>query len=176
MDFDLEHGIAILERTPATLAALLRGLPPAWVEANEGGTTWSPREVIGHLVHGEDTDWIPRLRIILEHGESRPFDTFDRTAQGSRFADVGIGALLETFARRRAENLGILRGLGLAPADLARAGTHPQLGRVTLGALLATWVVHDLDHLSQVARVLAHQYKAAVGPWTAKGYLRVLGT
>jgi DinB family protein len=175
MDFRLDTATEILERTPAHVDALLRGLSSEWLESNEGGETWNARQVIGHLIHGEDTDWIPRARIILEHGESRPFDTFDRSAQFERFAGVSLDELLRTFARRRAENLGVLRDLRLTPVKLALTGTHPQLGRVTLAQLLATWTVHDLDHVSQLARILAYQYKQAVGPWTAKGFLRVLG-
>ena len=164
--------MAVLQRTPAALAALLRGLPEAWLEATEGPDTFSPRDVVGHLIHGEETDWIPRLRIILEHGESVPFTPFDRFA--FRTASVGqtTNALLDRFAARREASLRALSAVVLDEATLARTGTHPGLGRVTLGQLLAAWVVHDLGHLKQVARVMAHQYRDAVGPWRA--YLTIL--
>lgn len=172
MQFELSEAVEVLRRTPATLLALLGGLPPGFTERNEGGETWSPRDVLGHLIHGEDTDWIPRARVILEHGESRPFEPFDRFAQQGRFAAAGLDELLLTFARRRGESLAALEALRLGPEQLALRGTHPALGRVSLGELLACWVVHDLDHVYQVARVMAHQYDAQVGPW--KAYLRVL--
>lgn len=172
MAFVLDEGVAVLARTPAALSALLSGLPEGWTEATEGGDTWCPHEVVGHLIHGEDTDWIPRARLILEHGEGRPFDPYDRLAQRARFAGAPLADLLALFARRRAENLEVLAGLRLTPADLARAGAHPALGRVTLGQLLATWVAHDLDHLVQVARIMARRYTDEVGPW--KEYLRVV--
>jgi len=169
---DLQEAVAILERTPAALDAMLRGLPDGWIQAHEGGETWSPFDVIGHLIHGEQTDWLARVRIILEHGEARPFDKFDRLAQFADSPARSLDALLEEFAALRRANLRDLAALQLGPADLARTGTHPAFGRVTLGQLLATWVAHDLDHVVQISRVIARQYSDEVGPWRA--YLRVI--
>jgi hypothetical protein len=168
--FSLDEALAILERTPRALAALLSGLPRAWTEATEGDGTWSPREILAHLVHGERTDWIPRARIILAHGEGRPFDPFDREGHASLPADPA--ALLAEFASARAESVAALRAMRLSEKDLDRAGRHPAFGRVTLRQLLATWVVHDLGHLRQAARVMAKRYGEDVGPWIA--YLPVL--
>lgn len=170
--FVLEEGIAILARTPATLDALLRGLPDGWIAAHEGGETWSPYDVIGHLIHGERTDWMPRARIILEHGEARAFDKFDRLAQVAVSEGRTLASLLDELAALRQENLRELATLGLTEADLDRRGRHPEFGIVTLRQLLATWVAHDLDHVVQISRVLARQYSEAVGPWRA--YLRVI--
>jgi len=167
----VEDLIAVLERTPTTLVALLEGLPEVWVAATEGEGTWSPYDVIGHLIHGERTDWIPRVRHILA-GEIRPFDPFDREAQFSESRGQHMGALLATFARLRRENLETLTALSLTSADLGRRGLHPELGEVTLGQLLTTWVVHDLDHVGQVARTMAKVCGATVGPWAA--YLSIL--
>ena len=169
--FNLDDAVAVLRRTPAALSALLADLPDAWVRATEGAGTWSPYDVVGHLIHGERTDWIPRARHILA-GEARPFDPFDRTAQFNEGGDANISELLETFAALRRESLAALAGMRLTEADLGRTGTHPELGAVTLGQLLATWVVHDLDHVAQIARVMAKAYAGAVGPWAA--YLSVL--
>jgi hypothetical protein len=168
----MEEATAILARTPATLDALLRGLPDGWIRANEGGETWSPFDVIGHLIHGEQTDWLPRARIILEHGDARPFDTFDRFAQFRASQGRTLSELLDAFAAMRGENLRELAALALTDADLDRPGLHPELGPVTMRQLLATWVAHDLDHLVQIARVLARQYSDEVGPWRA--YLRII--
>jgi DinB family protein len=168
----MEEATAILARTPATLDALLRGLPDGWIRANEGGETWSPFDVIGHLIHGEQTDWLPRARIILERGDARPFDKFDRFAQFRGLQGRPLSELLDEFAARRAENLRQLATLALTDADLDRPGLHPELGPVTMRQLLATWVAHDLDHLVQIARVLARQYSDEVGPWRA--YLRII--
>ena len=168
----MEEATAILARTPATLDALLRGLPDGWIRANEGGETWSPFDVIGHLIHGEQTDWLPRARIILERGDARPFDKFDRFAQFRGSRGRPLSELLDEFAARRAENLRQLATLALTDADLDRPGLHPELGPVTMRQLLATWVAHDLDHLVQIARVLARQYSDEVGPWRA--YLRII--
>ena len=172
MDLDPEDAIAVLERTPAALRGMLAGLPDRWLLASEGPDTFSPRDVIGHLIHGEETDWIPRMRIVLDHGESVPFTPFDRFA--FRTASVGhtTDALLDRFAQLRADNLRALRALALDEAALARTGMHPGLGRVTLAQLFAAWVVHDLGHVKQVARVMARQYTAAVGPW--REYLTIL--
>jgi len=169
----LLHASRLLERTPAVLAALLGGLPDAWLEQREAPGTWSPLEVVGHLIHGEETDWIPRARILLEHGEARAFEPFDRSAHLGAFDELAPDALLERFAVARRESLAALAELRLTPASLALCGTHPALGRVTLGELLATWVAHDLDHLGQITRVLASAQREAVGPWRA--YLRILG-
>lgn len=176
MTFDLDRTIALLERTPATLAALLTDLPNEWVRAQEGPETFSPYDVVGHLIHGEKTDWIARARIVLELGESRPFDRYDRFAQFRASAGKSLGELLEEFAARRRENLDTLRGWRLGPEQLARRGTHPVLGTVTLEQLLATWAVHDLTHLHQISRVMAHQYRREVGPWVRfLGVLRCEG-
>ena len=168
----VEEAAAVLARTPGALDALLRGLPEDWIEANEGGETWSPFDVIGHLIHGEKTDWMPRVRIILEHGESWPFDKFDRFAQLAASEGRSLGSLLGEFAALRDENVRQLLRLRLSEADLDRRGRHPELGAVTLRQLLATWVAHDLDHIVQISRVLAGQYSDEVGPWRA--YLRVI--
>jgi hypothetical protein len=172
MEFALEDAERSLARTPALLDGWLRGLPEAWTEAREGPGSWSPREVLGHLIHGEDTDWIPRARIILEHGASQPFEPFDRLAQVRRFAGVPVDQLLDQFAVRRAANLETLRGWHLSARQLALPGLHPELGPVTLEQLLATWVTHDLTHIVQIARVMAKCYDAEVGPW--KAYIGVL--
>ena len=169
--FVLEEGLAILTRTPATLDALLRGLPAAWITAHEGGETWSPYDVMGHLIHGELTDWMPRAKIILEHGEARAFDTFDRQAQFQASTRT-LPELLDEFASLRASSLDQLRAFKLTDADLDRRGRHPAFGTVTLRQLLATWVAHDLDHIVQISRVMARQYSDAVGPWRA--YLPIL--
>lgn len=172
LPFALDDAIALLSRTPAAIDALLRGLPDAWLTANEGPDTWSPFDVVGHLIHGEDTDWMPRARLILEHGNTRPFVKFDRFAQFEASAGKTLDALLDEFADRRRHNLDDLAALALTDADLDRPGLHPELGPVTMRQLLATWVAHDLDHVVQIARVLARQYSDDVGPWRA--YLRVI--
>jgi uncharacterized damage-inducible protein DinB len=168
---ELDDIVAVLARTPASLKALLEGLPRTWADATEGGETWSPYDVVGHLIHGERTDWIPRARHILA-GESRPFDKFDRTAQFTESRGKSLGELLETFAELRRENVAALSSMNLTDEDLNRKGLHPELGEVTLGQLLATWVVHDLDHVGQIARTMAKTYADAVGPWSA--YLSIL--
>ena len=168
----MEEAVAVLARTPPTLDALLRGLPAGWIAAHEGGQTWSPFDVVGHLIHGEHTDWIPRMRIILEHGEARAFDKFDRFAQFVASEGRTLGDLLDEFAVLRRESLRQLESMNLTEADFERRGRHPELGVVTLGQLLATWVAHDLDHVVQVSRVLARQYSDEVGPWRA--YLRII--
>ena len=172
MEFSVDQAMVILRRTPSTLRALLDGLPDAWAQGNEGDGTWSPFEIAGHMVHGERTDWMPRVRVILEHGEARPFEPFDRFAQFKDGENKSLGQLLEEFAHLREDNLAALASLRLQPQDLARRGTHPALGTVTLAELLATWAVHDLTHLHQLTRVLAYQLGGAVGPWRA--YLGVL--
>jgi hypothetical protein len=171
-DFSLDEGMAVLARTPATLDAMLRGLPPGWTSGHEGGDTWSPVDVVGHLVHGERTDWLPRVRIILADGESRPFPPFNRLAQFDAFRDRTLESLLDEFAALRRESLAALDALQLTGSDLDRTGQHPAFGRVTLRQLLATWVAHDLDHVVQIARVMARQYSDEVGPWRA--YLGII--
>ena len=172
MDFDLTAGIAVLERTPHALRALLDGLPPTWTDATEGPETWSPYVVVGHLIHGERTDWIPRARIILAQGSQRRFTPYDRFAQFHTSQGKSLADLLDEFARLRAENLAALAEWRLTDAQLALEGEHPELGPVTLRQLLATWVAHDLGHVAQTARVMAKQYREAVGPWRA--YLPVM--
>jgi len=172
MRFALDDAVSLLSRTPATLNALLRGLPEDWTSANEGESTWSAFDVLGHLIHGEETDWIPRLQIILEHGESRTFDRFNREAQFESSSPPTLERRLDEFATLRRDNLQRLRELNLTEADLERTGRHPAFGVVTLRQLLATWVAHDLDHVMQISRVLGGQYADEVGPWRA--YLRVI--
>ena len=172
MEFDLQNGIAVLERTPRTLDAMLRGLDSAWTDATEGPETWSPWVIIGHLVRGERADWIPRATIILAQGEDRRFTPFDRFAQFRESEGKSLGALLDEFAQIRAENLATLAAWRLTDAQLALEGEHPAFGPVTLRQLLSTWVAHDLGHVAQIARVMAKQYREAVGPWRA--YLPVL--
>ena len=167
--FNLKDAVAVLERTPASLSALLDGLPDTWIRSTEGEGTWSPYDVIGHLIHGERTDWIPRARHILA-GETRPFEPFDRTAQFAASQGKSLGELLQIDLRR--ENVAALVGMNPTEADFERKGLHPELGDVTLGQLLATWVVHDLDHVAQIARTMAKVYGEATGPWTA--YLSIL--
>jgi hypothetical protein len=173
MAFDLDRGLDLLQRTPGVIDALLRDLDDEWTKTNEGPDTWSAFDVLGHLIHGEETDWVPRARIILDHGEGRPFEPFDRFAQFERSGTWSLPRLLDEFARLRAETLATVRGWNLQPADLERLGRHPALGAVTLGQLFATWVVHDLGHLAQISRVLATRHRNDVGPWRA--YLGVLG-
>jgi DinB family protein len=173
MRFVLAEALPVLERTPRALRALLLGLPDPWIRATEGPTTWSPFDVVGHLIHGERTDWMPRLEIILAEGEARAFTPFDRFAQFEASRGRTLEELLDSFAVLRGGNLARLASLGLTPADLARRGRHPELGPVTLEQLLATWVAHDLSHLGQIARVMGKAYAEAVGPWVA--YLPMLG-
>jgi hypothetical protein len=170
-EFNLDDAVAVLGRTPAGLDALLKDLPETWVRATEGDGTWSPYDVVGHLIHGERADWIPRARHILA-GERGPFEPFDREAQFRESRGRSLGELLETFAELRRENVAALAGMKLTSADLSRKGLHPELGEVTLGQLLATWVVHDLDHVGQIVRTTAKVYAEAVGPWRA--YLSIL--
>lgn len=171
-EFKLDETVAVLTRTPAVMDALLRGLPESWVRSNEGKDTWSAFDIVGHLIVGERTDWMPRVRVILENGEARSFDPFDRFAQSKESQNKSLEQLLDDFARLRRENLAALQALNLQPEDMSRRGRHPALGVVTLSQLLATWAVHDLTHVHQLSRVMAHQYRDAVGPWSA--YLGVL--
>ena len=173
MDFDLEHGLAVLERTPGVLRTLLVGVPDDWVRNSEGPDTWSPRDVLGHLIEGEREDWIPRARIVVAQGPSTAFTPFDRLGHRRWMtAADSIDTLVDVFAHLRAESLDTLRGWRLTPAQLALTGIHPEFGSVTLRQHLATWVAHDLGHLVQIARTMARQYRDAVGPWRA--YLSVL--
>jgi hypothetical protein len=172
MDFNLSDGIAVLERTPSTLRAMLRGLGPAWVDATEGPETWSPYVIVGHLIHAERTDWIPRAQLILAQSANRRFTPFDRFAQFRESQGKSLADLLDEFARLRVENLATLAGWRLTDVQLALEGEHPEFGAVALRQLLATWVAHDLGHVAQTARVMAKQYREAVGPWRA--YLPIL--
>jgi hypothetical protein len=173
MKLGLDEIVEVLARTPAALRALLLPLRDPWVACDEGPGTFSPRDVLGHLILGEETDWIPRARIILERGESRPFDPFDRFGFRESGAGRSVTGLLDRFEALRERNLAELEALQLRPSDLERKGLHPELGPVTLGQLLATWVAHDLDHVAQVARVMARRCREDVGPWRA--FLRILG-
>src|ERR1700751_1594478 len=172
MEDSLQHAISLLTRTPSALNALLRDLPETWTRRNEGEGTWSPFDIVGHLIHGEHTDWIPRTKIILQFGESKPFEPFDREGFKRIILNKTLPQLLDEFARLRSENLDQLPALNLQPQDLERRGQHPPLGVVTLSQLLATWAAHDLTHLHQISRIMAHQYREAVGPW--RKYLGVL--
>lgn len=172
MSFDLRDGMAVLERTPAVFRALLAGLPDVWIVTNEGPDTFSPFDNLGHLIHGERTDWIPRAGIILRQGASRRFEPYDRFAQTRESAGKPLALLLDEFAALRATNLVTLRGWNLTEAQLALEGEHPALGTVTLRQLLSTWVAHDLGHLAQTSRVMAKRYRDAVGPW--REYLPIM--
>ncbi len=172
MNFVLNTGVAVLERTPAALRALLADLPSEWTGATEGPETWSPYDIVGHLIHGERTDWIPRARIILAQGATRRFEPYDRFAQFRESAGKSFGDLLDEFAELRAQNLVTLGSWRLTDAQMALEGEHPAFGAVTMRQLLATWVAHDLGHVAQTARVMAKQYRDAVGPWRA--YLPVM--
>lgn len=166
MSFVLQDAMALLARTPKVLDICLRDLPESWTMRNEGDKTWNAYDVVGHLCHGERTDWIPRVRRILDHGESVPFERFDRFAQERESQGKSLGQLLDDFQELRAESLRQLSALKLTEADMARKGMHPILGGVTLGMLLASWPVHDMTHVHQVSRILGHQYREDVGPWT----------
>jgi DinB superfamily len=172
VDFDLRHCLAILERTPRVLDALLCRLPEPWITSNEGADSWSPFDVVGHLIDGELTDWMTRLRTILEQGPQRRFEPFDRFRHLSRNKGRTVNELLAEFGQLREKNLEELRGLHLTPAQYPLTAEHPAFGRVTLEQLLSTWVAHDLGHIAQITRVMAKQYRGAVGPWEA--YLPVL--
>jgi uncharacterized damage-inducible protein DinB len=172
MEFQIDHAIDVLRRTPETLRVLLLDLPDEWLRANEGVDSWSPFDVVGHLIHGEKTDWIPRARMILQHGEGRAFEPFDRFAMFEESEGRSLDDLLAEFARLRSENLRQLAEMNLTPKLLSKRGTHPELGTVTLSELLSTWVVHDLGHIGQIVRVMSAQYREAVGPWRA--YLPIL--
>jgi hypothetical protein len=172
MEQNLNDTMSLLTRTPAALDALLRDLPQAWTMRNEGEETWSVFDVVGHLIHGERTDWMRRVNRIMHSGESQPFEKFDRWGHEQEIRGKSLDELLNEFARLRSENLDDLRAFNLRPEDFERRGKHPALGVVTLSELLATWAAHDLTHLHQVSRIMAYQYREAVGPWRA--YLGVL--
>ena len=172
MNFNLIAGTQVLERTPGTLRAMLGGLPPEWTDATEGPDTWSPYVIVGHLIHGERTDWIPRARIIMAQGSERRFAPYDRFAQFHESQGKSLQQLLDEFAQLRTENVMTLAGWNLTDRQLDLEGEHPAFGTVTLRQLLATWVAHDLSHVAQIGRVMAKQYRAAVGPWRA--YLPIM--
>jgi hypothetical protein len=172
MEFELDHAIKILERTPTVLKTMLFELPSGFIENNEGENTWSPFDVVGHLIVGEQVNWIPRAKMILEFGMQKPFEPFDRFAQFELSKGKTIGELLEKFELLRAQNIFTLKEWQLSAQDLEKAGKHPEFGSITLSQLLATWVAHDLDHIVQISRVMAKNYRNAVGPW--QSYLSVL--
>jgi len=172
MEYELEQAKEVLRSTPSTLNSLLRHLSDPWIFQNEGPETWSPYDVLGHLIHGEETDWIPRARMILDYGETRAFESFDRFAMFEKSKGKSMADLLDTFAQLRVVSLQELDAMKLTLEMLDKRGKHPELGVVSLKQLLATWVVHDLGHVRQVVRVMAKQYADEVGPW--KAYLPVL--
>jgi hypothetical protein len=164
--FEIEQGIEVLERTPNTLKVMLSGLSNEWIDKNEGPETWSPFDIVGHLIHGEKTDWITRARIILNKGPNKEFEPFDRFAQFENSRGKSISDLLEEFAELRTRNLQQLEMMKISDKDMDLKGIHPEFGEVTMRQLLSTWVVHDLGHISQIARVMAKQYKIEIGPWS----------
>ncbi|HYI95599.1 MAG TPA: DinB family protein [Bryobacteraceae bacterium] len=172
MEHDLNNTITLLDRTPATLSALLRDLPKTWTTQNEGENTWNPFDVIAHLVHCESTDWMVRARMVLQSGENETFEPFDRLGHQHYSRDKSLEQLLDEFARLRSANVSELRAMNLRKEDLEKRGRHPVFGSVTLSELLSTWAAHDLNHLHQLSRVMAHQFRSAVGPWGV--YLGVL--
>lgn len=165
MKYSFEGAAEVLERTPAVLNTLLRNIDDGWVMSNEGPDTFSPYDVVGHLIHGEKTDWVPRAKIILEFGTSRPFTPWDRFAQYEASKGKTLQQLLDEFELIRKENMAWFRSINISEADLEKTGLHPVLGEITLRNLLSTWVVHDLTHIAQVTRVMAKQYKEEMGPW-----------
>ena len=172
MTFKLQEAIEVLSRVPASLKALLLGLSNNWVDNNEGPKTWSPYDVVGHLINAEKTNWMVRVKAILDYGENHPFEPFDRFAQFKASQGKSLGELLEEFAILRKQNIMILREYGLTKEDFEKTGKHPEFGKVKLSELLATWVVHDLSHIRQIVRTMAKQYETEVGPW--KAYLSIL--
>lgn len=172
MEHNLPQTISLLTRTPAALNALLRDLPETWTLRNEGENTWSPFDIVAHLIHCERTDWMPRVKTLLQCGETQTFASFDRGGHVRETQGKSLPQLLDEFARVRSENLAELRALNLSQEQLDLRGRHPAFGAVTLSQLLATWAAHDLTHLHQISRVMAHQYREAVGPWSV--YLGVL--
>jgi DinB superfamily len=176
MEHHLSQTVSLLARTPAALNALLRDLPETWTLQNEGENTWTAFDVVGHLVYAERADWMPRVKMVLQFGDTKAFEPFDRLGQTRESQGKSLPQLLDEFARLRSENLSELRALNLRPQDLERRGRHPVFGVVTLSALLATWPAHDLTHLHQISRILAHQYREAVGPWSVfLGVLKCAG-
>ena len=171
-DHLLQDTISLLTRTPAALNALLRDLPETWTLQNEGDNTWSAFDVVGHLIDGERVNWMPRVKMLLQFGETRTFEAFDRWGHIRESQGKSLGQLLDEFAHLRVANLDELRALNLQQEDLAQRGQHPAFGVVTLSELLATWAAHDLTHLHQISRIMAYQYREAVGPWSK--YLGVL--
>ena len=171
MEFSLVKSIAILERTPFVVEMLLRELPDGWTMNNEGENTWSPYDIVGHLIHGEKTDWIPRMKIILGDG-NKTFEPFDRFAQFNDSKGKTLSELMVEFKLRRKTSIEILKEADITEEQLRRTGIHPKFGAVTLEQLLAAWTVHDLNHLGQIVRVMAKQYSAEVGPW--KEFLGIL--
>jgi hypothetical protein len=165
MNFDLEHSVALLARTPAALDLLLRGLPDAWASAAEGENTWTPIDVVAHLLYTEQVNWMPRVKHILAFGESQPFPPFKRSGHLDQYEGKSLAQLLDQFAQSRAQSLSDFRALNLRPADFEKPGQHPAFASVTLAQLIAAWTIHDLTHLHQLTRVLAHQYREAVGPF-----------
>lgn len=172
MQFDLKEAIEVLERTPGVMREMLSGLSPSWIEGNEGPDTWSPYVIVGHMIHGERADWIPRAKLILAQGTDPRFTPFDRFAQFRESEGKSLDELLAELARLRSENLSTLRDWNLREAQLRLEGEHPEFGAVTLRQLLSTWAAHDLGHIAQTARVMAKQYRDEVGPWRA--YLPVM--
>ncbi|MEM9078128.1 MAG: DinB family protein [Bacteroidota bacterium] len=172
MKFSLAESIEILTKTPLVISNLLQGLSESWVKTNEGEDTWSPYDVVGHLIHGEKTDWIPRAKVILSQNEDKTFESFDRFAQFQESLGKSLEQLLKEFSDLRSENIQTLKAMNINPEMLNEQGIHPEFGPVTLKQLLATWVVHDLGHIHQITRVMARNYKTEVGPWTR--YLSVL--
>ena len=174
MEFRLDEAVAVLERTPAVVFALLKDAPDVWLNSRDGEGTFSPMDVLGHFIHGEHTDWLPRTRIILESGEAQTFEPFDMSGHEAVIQGKPVNELLVTFAALRKQNLKALRRLNLDQAKLDRTGMHPALGRVTLRNMLASWVVHDLSHTAQIVRIMARQYGDAVGPWRPR--MSILGS
>lgn len=172
MNFNLQQSLEILERTPRVIENLLRGLSQEWINQNEGPETWSPYDIVGHLIHGEKTDWMERMEIILSDDPDKTFKPFDRLAQFEDSKGKSIDQLLMEFGVLRAENIKRLRSRGITDQDLYSTGLHPAFGKVTLRQLLSTWAVHDLNHIAQITRVMANQYESEVGPW--KEYLKIL--
>ena len=172
MKFEIENAVAVLSATPGTLRAFLGGLSDGWTSSSDNSDSWQAFDVVGHLIHGEETDWIPRARIILEQGENRTFVPFDRFAQFDNSKGKSLSDLLAEFEEARAKSLSELQSWNLTDEQLELKGMHPELGEVTLGQLLATWVVHDLNHIRQIATAMARRYDAEVGPW--KEYLSIL--
>ena len=172
MKYKLKESREILERTPYVLQAFLKNISSDWSKQNEGGESWSPYEILGHLIHGERTDWIPRCQIILDFGTSHPFTPCDRNAQKNESKGKSLSQLIDEFKKLRKENLAKLDAMELTEEDLEKKGMHPELGEVNLSELLASWTVHDLSHIAQIARVMAKQYRNEIGPW--KEYLTIV--